>query len=225
MAHKALRKLGDTDSLTDKAYKSIKSALNNGAFRPGERLTSREVADSLGVSITPAREALGKLVAEGSLEMHGPRTIVVPLLTLERYEEILQIRRLLEGFAARSAAERIDQQIIGELEGIENRFEKAREEHRLQEALNLNTHFHFTLYQAGGNEKLAAMIEALWVMIGPSLSLLYPKYVHDDTGIIPHRKIIAGLKNNDADAVHDAVVEDLDTGAEKMRDLLIELAA
>ena len=59
---KSIGKIRNTESLTDKAYSHIKTALNRGAFNPGQRLTSREVAAALGVSITPAREALGKLV-------------------------------------------------------------------------------------------------------------------------------------------------------------------
>lgn len=58
---KSIGKIRNTESLTDKAYSHIKTALNRGAFNPGQRLTSREVAAALGVSITPAREALGRL--------------------------------------------------------------------------------------------------------------------------------------------------------------------
>jgi len=224
MGKTGLQKLGDTDSLTDKAFRSVKQALNSGIFQPGERLTSRRLAESLGISITPAREALGKLIAEGSLELLGPRTIVVPKLSVERYNKFLQIRLLLEPAAAEMAAERADQSLVGNLEQIENRFEIAREKRQYQKALDLNAQFHFSLYKASNNEKLFTIIEGLWVAIGPSLSLLYPNYVSDDSGVIPHRKVLASLRGGDANGVQDAIVEDLETGAIKMRKLLSDIA-
>jgi DNA-binding GntR family transcriptional regulator len=223
MQPKAIQKIGDTGSLTDKAYRNTKEALRKGVFEPGTRLTSREVAAALGVSITPAREALGKLIAEGTLELLGPRTIVVPRLSVARYEQILETRLLLEAWAAEHAAKSADDELINEMEHIEGQFEEAREKRDFQSALDLNSRFHFTLYRRTGNAVIMGVIETLWLNIGPSLNLLYPKYVTDETGVNPHRKVLLGLKTGDSGKVRDAIVEDLETGAKKMRVLLAEL--
>ena len=69
---------------------------------------------------------------------------------------------------------------------------------------------------------MTSVIESLWMMIGPSLNLLYPIYSTDDTGITPHRQLLAALKAGDVDAVRQAIVEDLTIGASKMRTLLVE---
>lgn len=219
---KSIGKIRNTESLTDKAYSHIKTALNRGAFNPGQRLTSREVAAALGVSITPAREALGKLVAEGTLELQGPRTITVPKLSRKRFDEILETRLSLEPKAAKIAAKKSTPALIRKLESIQERFEAARATKDFGFALELNSQFHKTLYEQAGNGVMTSMIESLWMMIGPSLNLLYPIYSTDDTGITPHRQLLAALKAGDVDAVRQAIVEDLTIGASKMRTLLVE---
>jgi DNA-binding GntR family transcriptional regulator len=218
-----LKPLRNKDSLTERVYKELKHALNAGTFRPGERLTGRAVADALGVSLTPAREAIGRLTAEGGLEAAGPRTIIVPAITLERYEEILEIRILLEGLAAEAAARNSDPEFVQTMTHIQEEYGNARREWRFRDALRLNERFHFTLYHRSGKEKLVSILESLWLFFGPLLSHLYPKYVDDESGVIPHQKVLQGLHENDPAKVRRAIVEDLETGAHKIRQLLADM--
>ena len=90
-------------TLGDQAYASLREALASGALAPGHRLTVRGVVDLLGIGFTPAREALNRLGAEGGLDIGASRRLMVPTLTLARYEELVQIRMELEPMAAVAA--------------------------------------------------------------------------------------------------------------------------
>src|SRR5690242_8824626 len=80
-----LAKVSRVESLGDQTVSSLRRALRRGALLPGQRLTVREVADTLDISLTPAREALNRLLAEGVLDQAADRVAVVPMLTKERY--------------------------------------------------------------------------------------------------------------------------------------------
>jgi DNA-binding GntR family transcriptional regulator len=90
-------------TLNDRAYAAIKKGLMSGQFKPGEVLTIRQLAHDYGISATPVREALQRLVAEHSLELLRNRSIAVPILTLDKFVELRRIRCLLEGLAAELA--------------------------------------------------------------------------------------------------------------------------
>lgn len=95
------------DNLTARVYQELRQALMEGRFRPGHRFKIRQLAQSMGVSETPIREALMQLVRERVLDMRAARSIAVARLTSAQYQELRAIRLLLEGFAAEQAATRI----------------------------------------------------------------------------------------------------------------------
>src|SRR6476659_3132276 len=108
------RDLADT-SLRSQVYESLREALTAGRFLPGQKLTFRFVADALGVSLTPVREALRRLVAEGAFEMQPNRSVRVPLMTREKILELRDIRMALEGLAVEKAANLADRQQVAGL--------------------------------------------------------------------------------------------------------------
>ena len=93
-----------SETLTAQVAEKLRAALIGGVFAPGDKITIRAVAKSLGVSLTPAREALSILAAEGALEFGANRTLMVPPLSVDRLAEITRIRIALEGLAAERAA-------------------------------------------------------------------------------------------------------------------------
>jgi DNA-binding transcriptional regulator YhcF (GntR family) len=97
-----LRKLSRAEPLGEQAAHSLRMALRRGALQPGQRLTTREVATTRGVSLTPAREALNRLTAERVLEQTPERVAMVPILTRARHQELCAIRLNLEGMAAKA---------------------------------------------------------------------------------------------------------------------------
>src|SRR5687768_2649453 len=102
--------------LGDLAYNSLKDRLVTGRFAPGEKLTVRAIAQALGVSTTPARDALNRLMADGNLVNAGPKTVVVPVLDRKVLDEITAIRLALEGLAAETGAPHASKADIERLE-------------------------------------------------------------------------------------------------------------
>ena len=99
----ALRPVG-RDSLRDQAYAAIRDGVLAGRFAPGERVTIRALAASLGTSPTPVREALNQLVAEGTFELLPNGSASIPAMTLDRFAQLRAMREALEGLAAERAA-------------------------------------------------------------------------------------------------------------------------
>ena len=105
-----MRTVAAADELTDtslrkQVYDSLCAALTSGRFAPGQKLTFRFVAKALGVSLTPVREAVRRLVAEGAFEMQPNRSVRIPLMTKAKVLELRDIRVAVEGLAAGKAAE------------------------------------------------------------------------------------------------------------------------
>ena len=99
-------KVSKAPPLREQAYNNLKAAIVNGKMLPGQRLTEEAVAEFLGVSRTPAREALGLLCQEGALERRPGGGYLVPVPSVEKIEQIFEVRELLEPFAVRLAAMR-----------------------------------------------------------------------------------------------------------------------
>jgi DNA-binding GntR family transcriptional regulator len=113
-----LRKLSRAEPLGEQAAHSLRMALRRGALQPGQRLTTREVATMLGVSLTPAREVLNRLTAERVLEQTPERVAMVPILTRARHQELCAVRLNLEGMAAKAACQRLSLDDASHLEEL-----------------------------------------------------------------------------------------------------------
>lgn len=202
------------------AYERLKVALMSGEFEYGQKLTVRSVADSLNISITPARDALSRLVSEGALEAKGPKTIVVPSLSHRSLKEITRIRLALEGIAAEAATPNIDGDAIRSLEMTQETLNKAMAEERYRDVLAANEAFHFGIYRASNMPRLISIIESEWLRIGPSLILLYPEFAISKRGISNHYKILEGLRIGEPSVVRAAVEQDLRDGFERLRQMI-----
>ena len=210
-------------TLGEHVYGQLKGALMSGAFRPGQKVSARSVADAVGVSFTPAREALSRLIAEGALETKGPKTVLVPRLTPERLFEITQIRLVLEGLAAEQAGRQAEPSLIEALEEIQLELVAAMDRQDYKTVLSRNEAFHFALYSASRMPRLRAMIESLWLSIGPSLNLLYPEFRLTRAGISNHLAAIRALKAGDAQGVRSAMQKDIEDGFAMLSKAILSL--
>ena len=212
-----LAKVHRAESLGDQAVANLRGALRRGALLPGQRLTVREIADTLDVSLTPAREALNRLLAEGVLDQTPDRIAVVPLLTKEHYREICGIRLNLEAMAAREGCRKLTT-------ADRNHLEKLYEQHSLayracdaKTSLRFNEEFHFTIYRACGMPTLMQMLETLWLRVGPSMNLLFTaSHDPDWTGGTHHRAMLDAIAAGDASALVRAVRRDLIDGRARL---------
>ena len=202
-------------SLSKQAYDEVRRLLMQGRLKPGERLVSRLLALKLGISTTPVREALYRLVSERALEMDDRNTIVVPVITAERYQEICDLRIHLESFAAERAVEFVTAASIDALAALHAQHVAAEVAGNLGTALEHNERFHFGLCRLAGLTMVTNLVESLWLQCGPTLNLFYAQSASRwPTHLHPHLRVIDGLRRSDAQAVRNAIATDIAEGAE-----------
>jgi len=203
--------------LGDLAYDAMKERLVRGAFEPGRKLTVRAVADALGVSSTPARDALNRLAAEGALIYSGPKTVIVPYLTMPALEEITTMRLALEGVAAERGAANAPADLADSLEALQGKINRGLERQRYADVLWANMEFHFAVYKCCGMPYLLSTIETLWLRIGPSFHDLYPEFAVQKYGVHNHEVVMESLREGDNRAVRAAFENDIRDGYRRLR--------
>ncbi len=204
-----------TENLSIKAYSALREALIDGDFLPGDRLVMHEIADRLGTSVTPVREACLRLVNERGLEIRSGRFVVVPELSLDRYLEIRKIRIALEGLATEEGARHAREEDVAYLSDCHARFLKASHAHDNFNSIRLNREFHFGVYKLSSMPMLVGQIESLWVSMGPILKVYYRERADDNyLGAEEHSNVIRALERRDGSAARYAIVGDLVRGGD-----------
>ncbi|HEV7415501.1 MAG TPA: GntR family transcriptional regulator [Tianweitania sediminis] len=201
-----------SQSLSAQIYEQLRYQLMAARLQPGARLKIRELAQTLGTSETPVREALLQLVRDGALEMKPGYYIRVRRLTLREYLELRDIRLLLEPEAARKALANIDDAFIGKLEEVHEALIRAELEKDYPAALLANYEFHFSVYRRSEMPQLIEILERLWIQIGPLLNFLYPFGHPSYDGPHQHLNVLAALRSRDAEGLARAFRDDLTEG-------------
>ena len=192
-------------SLTQQIENNIKNALVVGALKPGARLVTREIAVNQGISITPVREALLRLVSSGALQAAPAQAFMVPVLTNSGYLEINQIRKNLEGMATAAAAINITTERMGESNRLSDAFHEAKAAGDVTLMLQTNYQFRFKIYDYAEMPTLVTMIEQLWVRAGPSLHYLYLNSVEPFQHQNVYESLLSALEKRDASASYSAI--------------------
>jgi GntR family transcriptional regulator, colanic acid and biofilm gene transcriptional regulator len=207
-------------TLAEGAYEIIAANLMEAGYVPGEKLATRNLAAQLGVSLTPAREAVLRLVREGALELLNARTTVVPTLSPQRFREIYCIRHSLEPRVAKIAADRLTADDVRALERSLERMTGyyRRGDYRL--AFRSDGEFHFRIYEAAEMPLIVSFIRAAWLRVGPTFRLLYPTIASPDDAIRIHADAIAAIKARDAAGLAAAIEKDLLRGEALLQRLL-----
>lgn len=147
--------------LRDLVFETLREAILDGHLPPGERLMEVQLAEELGVSRTPVREAMRRLELEGFIVMLPRRGAYVADMSSKDIAEVFEIRSALESLAAGLAAERITEQEMDELERQLHQVAEAVTEQNLEKLVEADTAFHDTLYRASRNERLVQIISNL----------------------------------------------------------------
>lgn len=198
----------DRNNLNSRAYLALRKGLMAGVFKPGQKMLLRPLALELGISVTPVREALLQLVSEQALVTDSSRSIVVPVLTRERYHEIRDLRVDLEGKAAAAAAKHVTPEDLRTLADIHQKMIKARARGDFRESLILNELFHFSAYSLARMPVMQRIIESLWVQMGPILNRIYGKGVAYQPEHA-HVRLIDALKRRHAGDAKKAIADDI----------------
>ena len=203
----------ERETLHDRAYLELKKAIMSGAIRPGATITIRAMATALGTSPMPVREALRRLVAERALEMLPTRSVTLPLMTAERFDEISRLRIALEGLATEAGAQNLTREALRRLQQAHAEMNRMK---NVGEYLAKNQEFHFTLYQAAGMPVALQMIESLWLQAGPLLNLAIGEYGFEGAQD-HHRELLDQLAKHNVKGARSAIEADITDAARIIR--------
>ncbi len=147
--------------LRDVVFNTLRRAILKGELKPGERLMEIALADKLGVSRTPIREAIRKLELEGLVVMAPRKGAKVASITERDLNDVLEVRKGMEVLAISLACERITKEEMEHLEKIEAHFQTLIESDNLTELAEVDVEFHDTIYQATNNKRLVQLLNNL----------------------------------------------------------------
>lgn len=192
-------------------YQLLRNNLLCGRIKPGLPLTIRGLAEILGVSPMPVREALHRLGCEGAIEVKNNRRVIVPMMTTEKFSELCNLRILLETYAAEGALPYINSQDIETLERIDATIDDAIQQGDMDNISLCNQEFHRYLYQANPFQISLPLIESLWLQLGPfsriAISKLEKAYLVDR-----HVEALEALKERNLFALRRAIEADIRDG-------------
>ncbi len=208
----AMASVGATVLAHDRIYRTMRVRIMHGEMQPGQSLTLRGIGKEFGVSMTPAREALRRLVAEGALTLSASGRVSTPELSNDRIEELAALRALIEPELAARALPRAHMALIERLQTINQRIVEQRAiKHAAQTYIRANLEFHRTLYLRAQAPAMLAMAETVWLQLGPTMGMLYDRLRRTEAPYY-HKVIIAALKAGDESSLKLAVRTDVTRG-------------
>jgi DNA-binding GntR family transcriptional regulator len=204
---------GSDVSLRNKVFKYIKAQIINGHYQPGESLVESKLADELGVSRTPIREAIRLLELEGLVETIPNKGAIVLGISDKDVEDIYAIRKLIEGLAARWAAERINAVDKKELEKIIDLMEFYAQKGDLDELADLDNKFHQIIYEASGSKILNLTLSNLhqYVQLARLESLRVPNRLKQT--LSEHRAILDSFLSGNLEHAENALTQHVQNAA------------
>ena len=195
----------------ERLYRALRLRIMNGELDPGEHLTLRGLADAYDTSVMPVREAVRRLNAEGALMMTTTGRIIAPDPTADRIEELVAIRALLEPEMAVRALPRVYPALVERLATINGGISTAIATNDAVAYIRSNLEFHRTIYLRARAPAMLAMIETVWLQLGPAMRRLYERQKRSDLGQ-HHRTILTALQAGDEGLLRVAVRTDVTQG-------------
>ncbi|GAA2425919.1 GntR family transcriptional regulator [Actinomadura vinacea] len=177
----------------------LRRAITSGRMRPGAAIRQDVVADELGVSRVPLREALKTLEGEGLVAYRAHRGYFVEELSLDDLREVYRIRELLEEEAVRRAAALVTPDDLAALERAEDEVERAAAAGDVLAMAAANRAFHLALYEYAGMPRLVRLIRMLWDATDAYRSIYYAEGINRERVIGEHRAALTALRAQDAD--------------------------
>ena len=198
-------------SFQDRIYRELRQKIMLGDLTPGQSLTLRGVAESYEVSMTPAREVLRRLAAEGALIVTNTGRFMTPILSNDRLEELAALRGLLEPEIAARALPRAHLTLIDRLQLINSRISQAVIQKEPISYVQANLEFHRSLYLRAQAPAILALVENIWLQIGPTMRNLYEKVGVNETPV-HHLSILTALKSGNESELRLMVRTDVTKG-------------
>lgn len=198
----------DAASAHERVYRTLRTRIMHGDIGPGTALTLRGIGKEFNVSMTPAREAVRRLGAEGALFLSSSGRVSTPELTNVRIEELAALRAMLEPELAIRALPRAHFALIERLEAINQSVSQTVARHDATAYIRMNLEFHRTLYLRAQAPAMLAMTETVWLQLGPTMRALYGRLNRKEPPY-HHKLILAALKAGDEPGLRIAVRTDV----------------
>ncbi|MEW9918067.1 GntR family transcriptional regulator [Marimonas sp. MJW-29] len=202
-------------------YEKLRAMILFGDLAPGQAVTIQGLTAELGAGMTPVREALRRLIAEGALTLQGNRRVSVPVLTPECVDELCFMRKTLETELTRRATSRIGDAQLKAITACDNDLNTAIARGDIGGYLTHNYRFHAMIYDCAQAAIMSATVDRLWLRFGPSLRVVCGRF---GTSNLPdrHRDLLDAFAQGDADAAAMAMMGDVEQGMRQIEAALIE---
>lgn len=224
MAQEQTLAADDPRTLQQQVLARLRQAILLGRIEPGQALTIRGLAAELGVSAMPVREALRQLVAERAVELMDNRRVRIPPMTIERFEDLIAARVVLEAEAAARAMPYVTEALIAAMEAEDAAITRAEAAGDHDAWIAANYAFHSALYGAAGQSAFLPLIESLWLQIGPFLRRAIGSLAGHYT-VDRHGEALAALRRRDTMALRIAIEADIRDGIAHIGSTLIRSEA
>jgi DNA-binding GntR family transcriptional regulator len=189
----------DGRTLWQRVYDHLRDEILSGSLTPGAELSEVALAESLGVSRGPIREAVGRLASEGLVTVRPRRGAVVSSLSTEEFVELYQVREALELLAVKLAVPRLGSEDIAALQSLIDEMSTRAERNQVAEFFEANTAFHARLVDASGNAKLADMYRQLLDQLGRYRRRSLQLRGNLQRSVAEHAAILRAAKRGDAE--------------------------
>jgi len=198
MAKLSKIKMDDYIPLRDVIFNTLRDAIVSGELKPGERLMEVSLAEKMGVSRTPVREAVRRLEVEGLVTMTPRKGTHVAELSVKDIMDVLEIRAALDKLATELAASRIRQENIRQLESIHRQYIAHLHKENLQGAIKKDVEFHDAIYHASGNNKLMNVAANLREQVYRFRVLYMRDFSNAEDVLKEHEHILKALCDKDS---------------------------
>lgn len=210
----------ETQPVHERVYKALCESILAGEFVPGVSVTLRGIAEQLGVSPMPVREAIRQLVAEGALEVLSNRRVCISPMTQVRLQELYHARLSLEPQLALSAMDNLSKKDIKALQGIDEELNQSLLSGDVDAYIKCNRRFHFGIYDRANSPVLCPLVRSLWLQFAPLTRIVFGRI---GTELIQdyHADAITALNNGDREKFQCAIESDIREGMDALAEHLL----
>lgn len=202
-------------------YEQLRLMILFGDLAPGQAVTIQGLVELLGAGMTPVREALRRLIAEGALTHQGNRRVSVPVLTPACVDELGFMRKTLEPELTRRATLRLTPTVLQKIANCDEDLNRSIAQGDVGGYLTHNYRFHAMIYEAAEAPIMAATVDRLWLLFGPSLRVVCGR---SGTSNLPdkHKDLLLAFRAKDAQAAAATMTQDVSQGVDQIKSALVE---
>ena len=204
--------------LREMVYEELKMQILKGSFIPGTRMMEVELAEEMGVSRTPIREAIRKLEKEGLVTIEPRRGAYASMISTEDMVEILEVRQDLEGLAAYFAADRMTDAQMEALRQVSASYDDAVKRGNMEDMIKHDTRFHHIIVESCRNKILVQMIEQLQELVLRFRYIYYDNFRRAENMPEEHAAILAAIAEGNADKARAAA----DIHVDRLKELVMK---